>query len=90
MNANKPPKPGDNEWAKKWGVLLLIVLALIVWCSVHAIGAYRAEEDPAKAVLKSLIIFGCLAGFLGFWGMALLMRRRRLAVLAQAAADEKE
>ena len=51
-----------------------IVVALIVWAVYHAVGAYRLNHNPWRAV----IVLACMGGFLGFWWLMLHSRQRRL------------
>lgn len=48
---------------------------VVAWGGVHAIGAWRLNHDPRRA----LVVLGCVAAFLGFWLVMLAARRRRLA-----------
>jgi hypothetical protein len=48
---------------------------VVAWGCVHAIGAWRLNHDPRRA----LVVLGCVAAFLGFWLVMLAARRRRLA-----------
>lgn len=54
-------------------ILRAIMLALVAWGVVQAIGAWLFNGDP----LRPLIVLGCMAGFLGFWLAMLSVRRRR-------------
>jgi di/tricarboxylate transporter len=48
---------------------------VVAWGCVHAIGAWRLNHDPRRA----LVVLGCVGAFLGFWLVMLAARRRRLA-----------
>lgn len=56
------------------------MLALLAWGIYLAVGGYQAarEQDTAAPLLRSLVIFGCTALFLAFWGGMLLLRKRRI------------
>jgi hypothetical protein len=51
----------------------------VIWAGLFAVGAYLnlGADRPSYDLRKPLIILGCMAGFLTFWGMALWMRARR-------------
>ena len=51
-----------------------IMLALVVWGVIQAIGSWLFNHDPRRP----LIVLACVGGFLGFWLAALAARRRRL------------
>ena len=51
-----------------------IMAAVAVWGTVLAIGAWRFNHNVWRAVL----VAGCVAAFLGFWGAMLAIRARRL------------
>lgn len=52
-----------------------IMVALVVWAVVHALGAWTLNHDARRP----LVVITCMAAFLGFWGALLAARRRRLA-----------
>lgn len=54
--------------------IILIMAALMVWGAFHALGAYLYNYD----FRKPLIIYFCVGGFVCFWGIALVVRSRRL------------
>jgi hypothetical protein len=64
---------------KVWLPLAILATALIVWAGLFAAGAYLnlGADRPRHDVRKPLIILGCMAGFLAFWGAALWLRARR-------------
>ncbi|MEX2118988.1 MAG: hypothetical protein WD847_05195 [Pirellulales bacterium] len=55
--------------------VLVIMLALLAWGAFLAIGAYRFNHNP----LRSLVVMGCVLGFLAFWKLMLVSRQARLA-----------
>ena len=46
---------------------------LTVWGIAQAIGAYSLNHDPRRP----LIVLGCMAAFLGFWLVLLVMWQKR-------------
>jgi hypothetical protein len=68
MSDEQPRNP--FRWA-----LALIMVAVLAWGIFHAIGAYRFNHNPMRAVM----VLACVAGYLGFWGAMLAARRARLA-----------
>lgn len=50
-----------------------IMLAVLAWGVFHAVGAYRLNDNPWRAVM----VLGCSLAFLGIWSLALVRRRRR-------------
>lgn len=55
-------------------VLVLIAVAIFAWGVYHAVGAYFFNHNPLRAV----VVMACVAGFLGFWGLMLAARSRRM------------
>ena len=55
-------------------LLHIIMATLLVWGSIHALGAYLYNHDWRKPV----VVYVCLIGFLGFWWLMLALRDRRL------------
>jgi hypothetical protein len=68
VNDQKPANP------LRW-VLPTIAVAVAAWGVFHAIGAYRFNHNLARPVM----VLGCVAAYLGFWGLMLRSRRARLA-----------
>jgi predicted Na+-dependent transporter len=66
---NQPPR-NSFRWA-----LALIMLAVVAWGIFHAIGAYKFNHNPWRAVM----VLACVAGYLGFWIAMLAARRARLS-----------
>lgn len=50
------------------------MVAIVIWGCVHAVGAWRLNNDPRRM----LVVLACVAAFLGFWLAMLAARRRRL------------
>jgi hypothetical protein len=51
----------------------------VIWAGLFAAGAYLnfGADRPSHDLRKPLIILGCMATFLTFWGAALWLRSRR-------------
>jgi len=47
----------------------------VVWGIFHAIGAWRLNHNPLRAV----VVLACVGAFLGFWMTMLAVRQRRLS-----------
>jgi len=56
----------------RWAIAL-IMMAVLGWGIFHAIGAYRYNHNPLRAVM----VLACVAVYLGFWGAMLAFRRAR-------------
>ena len=69
-------------------IIPYIVIALIVWGALLALGAYvfRGQHD----LRKPLIILACVGTFVGFWGVALWINRGRLLRGYRSRGDGKE
>jgi len=67
---NQVPTRQPLRWA-----IALIIVAVAAWGIFHAIGAYRLNHNPLRAVM----VLVCVAAYLGFWGAMLAARRARLA-----------
>ena len=65
-------QPARNTY--RWAIALIFV-AVVAWGVIHAVGAYRFNHNPLRAVM----VLGCVALYLGFWGLMLAARRARLA-----------
>jgi len=65
-----PPSPPGAERILRW-----IMLGIVVWGSVHALGAWTFNHDARRPV----VVLVCVAVFLGFWLTMLAARRRRLS-----------
>jgi hypothetical protein len=63
-NHNREP---TGRWI--WG----LVAALAVWGLYLAVGAFRFNHD----VWRGVVVFGCMAAFLGFWLVMMKLRRNR-------------
>ncbi len=64
--------------------ILLIMLGVVSWGVVHGVGSYYGGIDRSgdnflqHDLRRFFIVFGCVVGFLAFWGLMLLSRKRRL------------
>jgi hypothetical protein len=69
----------ELETRKKWLPFAILAAALTVWAGLFALGAYLepGADQPRHDPRKPLIILGCMAAFLAFWGIALWRRSRR-------------
>jgi len=56
-------------------VIRWVALGVLGWGIFHAIGAWRLNGNPLRAV----VVLACVAAFLGFWMTMLAVRRRRLS-----------
>jgi protein-S-isoprenylcysteine O-methyltransferase Ste14 len=59
-----------------------IMLAVLVWGVVLAIGAWRLNNDPRRL----LVVLACVVAFLGFWLAMLGLRARHVASASSRAA----
>lgn len=64
------PPPTDTPRLIRW-----VAVAILAWGIFHAIGAWRFNGNPLRAV----VVMSCVLGFLGFWLAMLAARRRRLS-----------
>lgn len=60
-----------------------IMVAVLTWGIYHAIGAYRYNHNPMRAVM----VLGCVAAYLGIWCLLLAARRARLEREAADTSD---
>lgn len=65
----EPAEPEDRPKIIRW-----IVLAIVAWGLFHALGAWRFNHNPLRAV----VVLVCVAVFLGFWMTMLAVRQRRI------------
>ena len=76
LKQSKPVEELSPREPAMRGLCWLLVLGLIGWSIYHAVGVFRTTEDVGKAITKSLIVLGCMAGFLAMWGLALRSRKK--------------
>jgi hypothetical protein len=70
MNDPVSSPPADTVRIIRW-----VVLGVLAWGLFHAVGAWRFNNNPLRAV----VVLACVLGFLGFWMMMLAVRQRRLS-----------
>jgi membrane protein DedA with SNARE-associated domain len=61
---------------------IVIMFAVAAWGAFHAVGAYFGgfnELHLRHDLRRTLMVLGCFAAFLAFWGAMLYARKRRLA-----------
>jgi O-antigen/teichoic acid export membrane protein len=65
-----------------------IVIGLIIWGAILALGAYvfQGQHD----LRKPLIILACVGTFVGFWGVLLWINRGRLLRGHHTRTDRKD
>ena len=61
----------DREPTGRW--IWLLVAALAAWGLYLAVGAFRFNHD----VWRGVVVFGCMAAFLGFWLVMMKLRGNR-------------
>lgn len=67
---NDPQSKPDTVRIIRW-----VVLGVLAWGIFHAVGAWRFNNNPLRAV----VVMACVLGFLGFWLTMLAVRQRRLS-----------
>ena len=69
----------NDNTRKKWLPLGVLAVVLVAWAAMFAAGAYLqlGADAPRHDLRKPLIIMGCMAVFLGVWGIALWNRARK-------------
>jgi len=75
-----PPHPSrdatnDGEAAERASIIRWIVMAILIWGVVLALGSWSLNWNP----LRPVIVLGCVGAFLGFWMAMLAARQRRLS-----------
>jgi RsiW-degrading membrane proteinase PrsW (M82 family) len=65
-----PPPGPDAVRIIRW-----VVLGVLAWGIFHALGAWRFNNNPLRAV----VVLACVAAFIGFWLTMLAVRQRRLS-----------
>jgi hypothetical protein len=60
----------------QWLPLLVLVVALVIWAGLFAVGAYLelGADSPRHDYRKPLVVLGTMALFLGAWGLLLWKR----------------
>lgn len=69
----------SDDQRNRWLPFAILGVALVIWAGVLAAGAYLewGADKPQHDLRKPLVILGCMAVFLVFWGLALWRRARR-------------
>jgi len=76
-----PPGMSESETAAeataagRFRIIRWVVAGIVLWGVFHAIGAWRFNHNPLRAV----VVLVCVAAFLGFWMTMLAVRQRRLS-----------
>lgn len=61
--------------AGRFRIIRWVVGGIVLWGVFHAIGAWRFNHNPLRAV----VVLVCVAAFVGFWMTMLAVRQRRLS-----------
>jgi hypothetical protein len=61
--------------AGRFRIIRWVVAGIVLWGVFHAIGAWRFNHNPLRAV----VVLVCVAAFVGFWMTMLAVRQRRLS-----------
>lgn len=69
-----PLPPSTDELAERTSIIRWIVVAIVIWGVVLALGAWTLNWNP----LRPLVVLACVGAFLGFWMTMLAVRQRRL------------
>jgi hypothetical protein len=73
-----PSRQGHAEATatfERFRIIRWVVAGIVVWGIFHAIGAWRFNHNPLRAV----VVLACVAAFIGFWMTMLAVRQRRLS-----------
>ncbi len=71
----EPETTADTAAADRFRIIRWVVAGIVLWGVFHAIGAWRFNHNPLRAV----VVLVCVAAFLGFWMTMLAVRQRRLS-----------
>lgn len=55
-------------------LIWLLIVGVLAWGIYHAVGAYRLNHNPYRA----LVVLACVGGYLGFWILLMWRRQSRL------------
>jgi hypothetical protein len=58
-------------------LLVGLTLGLVAWGAYLAVGSFLGGANLRGSAARGLVIFGCVAGFLGFWWLLLMLRKHR-------------
>jgi hypothetical protein len=67
--------PEPAAVAGRFRIIRWVALGVLAWGIFHAVGAWRFNHNPLRAV----VVLACVAAFLGFWMTMLAVRQRRLS-----------
>jgi RsiW-degrading membrane proteinase PrsW (M82 family) len=75
--SKSPAKPRSMNLPapERMRIIRWVALGVIAWGIFHAIGAWRFNNNPLRAV----VVLACVGAFLGFWMAMLAVRQRRLS-----------
>lgn len=69
------PRSANLPAPERMRIIRWVALGVIAWGIFHAIGAWRFNNNPLRAV----VVLACVGAFLGFWMAMLAVRQRRLS-----------
>jgi RsiW-degrading membrane proteinase PrsW (M82 family) len=72
---SRQASPEGTATFDRFRIIRWVVTGIVVWGIFHAIGAWRLNHNPLRAV----VVLACVAGFIGFWMTMLAVRQRRLS-----------
>jgi VIT1/CCC1 family predicted Fe2+/Mn2+ transporter len=72
---SQPTPPAEDPQKATRYVLAFIMGGVLIWGSIHAVGAYMYNHDVWRAV----VVMASVLLFLGFWLAMLSARARRIA-----------
>jgi hypothetical protein len=69
----------DNNPRNRRLPIVILVLALVIWAALFAVGAYLelGADRPQHDLRKPLIIMATMAAFLALWGLTIWVQSRR-------------
>jgi hypothetical protein len=70
------PEASSNSSSSRT-VILIIMVCVLGWGVFHALGAYFNFEPNRSNPWRGVMVLGCVAAFLAFWGLMLAHRSRR-------------
>lgn len=71
---SRPGDAGQENARSPFIIVIWIMAGVLIWGTFHAIGVYVSAREPN--ILKPMIVYGCVLGFLGFWAIMLWHRGR--------------
>lgn len=75
-------KPIRTAASQNRTILIAIVVGLLIWGAYLSVGAYTFNHRLSRP----LMVMGCVAGFLLFWGLMMWSRKVRLQRQMQGPA----